>query len=311
MADEMIPRRGHPNQRDPFTLPVELQRATVPPPVRAWVARRTGAAIARTRRLAGASSAAMHAVLLSDGRRLVLRRYVWPGFLEDEPVAPRREVDALELGASRSLPVPQVVVADVAGDEVGDGVPTLLMTFMPGRSLADPDVDRLADVAAAVHDTDPGELPHDYFPWYETTSLQPPAASNWPALWERAIELRADAMPPYRPTFVHRDFHPGNVLWRRGRVSAVVDWANACRGPWGCDVAHCRANLLGLCGPEVADRFLAAYESLTGETYHPYWEIASVLENGPSHWTPEIVSESEPRLARAVQAMGTLPPGPG
>ena len=111
-------------------------------------------------------------------------------------------------------------------------------------------------------------------------------------------------MPPYRPTFIHRDFHPGNVLWSRGRASGVVDWANACRGPRGCDLAHCRGNLIDLGGPEAADRFLAAYESFTGEAYHPYWEMASILEAGPSYWTPERLAQQEPRLAGLVQLMG-------
>ena len=117
------------------------------------------------------------------------------------------------------------------------------------------------------------------------------------------MQLWHDAVPAYRPTFVHRDFHPGNVLWRRGRLSGVVDWANACRGPAGCDLAHCRANLMELSGRESADRFLAAYKSLTGEDYHPYWEVASVLEHGPSHWTPQRLAQAEPRLALAVRSL--------
>src|SRR5205823_12280001 len=85
----------HPNHREPCSLPVELRNPVVPGEVRAWVARQAGAPVVRVRRLAGASSAAVHAVHLADGTRLVLRRYLWRGFLDDEPLAPRREVDAL------------------------------------------------------------------------------------------------------------------------------------------------------------------------------------------------------------------------
>jgi aminoglycoside phosphotransferase (APT) family kinase protein len=111
-------------------------------------------------------------------------------------------------------------------------------------------------------------------------------------------------MRAYRSSFVHRDFHPGNVLWSRGAPTGVVDWANACRGPWECDVAHCRDNLIGLSGQDAADSFLEAYESVTGRTYHAYWEIASVLEHAPSHWTPERLAQSEARLERALRAVG-------
>jgi aminoglycoside phosphotransferase (APT) family kinase protein len=113
--------------------------------------------------------------------------------------------------------------------------------------------------------------------------------------------------PSYRPRFIHRDFHPGNVLWARGRVSGVVDWANACRGPAGCDVATCAGNLIDLGGPGVAARFVAAYEAVTGQHHDPYWEIASVLEHGPSPWAGFTVESSEARLAAALASMGRLP----
>jgi aminoglycoside phosphotransferase (APT) family kinase protein len=301
---------GHPNQRAISSLPRELRRTTVPPQVRDWVARETGATVVTAKRLTGASSTSIHGLALSDGSRVVLRRYVWPGFLEDEPYAPRREVDALRFAFSRGLPVPEVVAADETGARVGDGIPVLLMSFLPGRAVAVPDLARLAEVAASIHDIAPDGLAHDYFPWYEGTMTGPPAASDWPALWETAGELWRDAMPAYEPTLIHRDFHPGNVLWRRGIVSGIVDWPNGCRGPWGCDIAHCRQNLVWLSGREAADEFLAAYEALTGRTYDYFWELASIMEHGPSHWTPKQLSETEPYLERAVAAIAPLPPRP-
>ncbi|MGH9191920.1 MAG: phosphotransferase family protein [Acidimicrobiales bacterium] len=307
MSSEATKHPRHPNQRDVASLPPELRRTGVPPAVRAWVERHAGVRIVRVRRLAGASSTAVHGLYAVDGTRLVLRRYVWPGFLDDEPIAPRREVAALRFGATRGLPMPEVVAADIAGVDIGDGVPALLMSFMPGRALAAPDAHRLAEVAAAIHATDPNGFDHGYFPWYADTTVAPPAASRWPRLWETAIALWHDAVPEYTPTFIHRDFHPGNVLWWRVRVSGVVDWANACVGPRGCDVATCCANLVDLAGDRAADGFRAAYESLTGEAVHPYWDMACLLENGASFWTPREVAASEPYLARAVAAQVVLP----
>jgi aminoglycoside/choline kinase family phosphotransferase len=168
----------------------------------------------------------------------------------------------------------------------------------------------LAEVAAAVHAVDPAGLGHAYFPWYDGVTVAPPPASTWPRLWETAIGLWHDAVPAYAPTFIHRDFHPGNVLWSRGRVSGVVDWANACAGPRGCDVASCRANLVDLAGDRAADDFRDAYEALTGDVFHPYWDMACILENSRSFWTPAQVAASEPYLARAVAAQVALPPQP-
>jgi aminoglycoside phosphotransferase (APT) family kinase protein len=196
-----------------------------------------------------------------------------------------------------------MIAADITGEQVGDGIPVLLMTFIAGRALPDPDPFRLAEVVADIHDIDPDGFAHDYFPWYQGTMTTPPPVATSPVLWERAIELWHSAMPAYTPTFIHRDFHPGNVHWLWGRLAGVLDWANACRGPRGCDLAHCRGNLLDLGGLDAADRFVAAYRSITGEPYQPYWEMASILESDPSDWTKDSVADAEPRLARAVREL--------
>jgi aminoglycoside phosphotransferase (APT) family kinase protein len=298
-----VRREPHPNQRELASLPRELRRTVVPAAVRAWVERETGTAVTKVRRLTGASSTAVHVLTLGDGSRVALRRYVWPGFLESEPEAPGREVDALRFASHAGLRVPDVLAADVTGEDIGDGVPALLMSMVPGRAVGLPDLHALAEVAAEIHAVDATAFGHDYFPWYADTTVTPPAAARRPALWERAIVVWQQEMPAFGSGLLHRDFHPGNVLWSRRRMSGVVDWANACRGPWSCDVAHCRWNLIGLGGDAAADEFLAAYESITGATYHPYWEIASTLEHGPSHWTAATVPASEDRLARALSAL--------
>src|SRR5687768_2596856 len=113
-------RHRHPNQRTVSSLPTELRRTSVPEPVRAWVQREAGSAVERVRRLQGASSAALHRLDLADGTRLVLRRYVWRGFLDAEPDAPGREADALRLADRHGLPVPAIVAADLTGADVGD-----------------------------------------------------------------------------------------------------------------------------------------------------------------------------------------------
>jgi Ser/Thr protein kinase RdoA (MazF antagonist) len=287
----------HPNQRQAASLPVELRRTAVPEEVRAWVAQHAGATVVRVRRLPGASSTAVHGLWLSDGRRLVLRRYVWPGFLVAEPEAPGRELDALRFARAHGLPVPEVVAADLTG------TPMILMTFLAGRAIGSPDVRKLAETAASLHAVDAAGYGHAYFPWYEGTAHTPPAATTRPGLWERAIDVWLHGAPEYRGTFVHRDFHPGNVLWVREAVTGVVDWANACRGPWGCDIAHCRDNLIQWAGPAAADDFLCDYLAVTGETYDWYWEVASVMEHDEQHWTPQQVALAEPRLQSALDQL--------
>ncbi len=115
-------------------------------------------------------------------------------------------------------------------------------------------------------------------------ALAVPPWSKAPRVWERAIEFWLKAEPEARPVFIHRDYHPTNVLWSgsaagHSAVSGVVDWINACRGPAGVDVAHCRTNLAQMYGPEAAEAFLAAYlEVADGFRYDPYWDVDSMLD---------------------------------
>lgn len=78
--------------------------------------------------------------------------------------------------------------------------------------------------------------------------------------------------------FIHRDYHPGNVLWSHHQISGIVDWPSACRGPAEADVGHCRANLIGHFGQKAADRFLAIWKTVSGTAdYHPYFDLTDVL----------------------------------
>jgi aminoglycoside phosphotransferase (APT) family kinase protein len=262
-----------------------------------------GSEVQRWKRLRGASTSAVHRLVLADGRSVVLRRYVWPGMLESEPDAPRREVDALRFARRNGLAAPDVLAADPDGAAIGDGVPALLMTFVPGRSIAIPDLRSLAMVVAGIHAIDATAFPWRYFPWYRDALTDAPLGATDHHLWRRAIEIWHARIPAYRPRLVHRDFHPGNVLWSR-EVVHVVDWANACAGPWGCDIAHCRDNLVVLSGFDAADLFLRHYRELAGVEYDPYWEIASALEHSPSSFDARRVAISETRLRSAVALYG-------
>ncbi len=178
------------------------------------------------RRLPGASSTAIHLLALAGGRHVVLRRYVWPGFLDAEPDAPTREVDALQFARAAGLPTPELLAADTAGAAIGDGVPTVVMARLRGRAVAVPDLGRLAEVCAMVHSVEPVGFPHTYFPWCADTTTAPPLLARRRILWEAALTVWHTEMPDYWPCFIHRDFHPGNILWVLGRCSGIVDWPN-------------------------------------------------------------------------------------
>jgi len=92
------------------------------------------------------------------------------------------------------------------------------------------------------------------------------------SLWSRAVAVFHGPRLDPDQVFLHRAYHPGNVLWRRGNLTGVVDWQAASIEPRSADVWHCRATLLRAFTLETADRFVRCWESIAGETFHPWAE---------------------------------------
>jgi aminoglycoside phosphotransferase (APT) family kinase protein len=63
----------------------------------------------------------------------------------------------------------------------------------------------------------------------------------------------------------HCDYWSGNVVWRDGTLTGVVDWSGAARGPRGFDLGWCRLDLVLLFDERIADVFVAAYEAAVGK----------------------------------------------
>lgn len=254
----------------------------------AWAERRLGrgARVVRVQRLRGGTSAAVHLLRVEGARTVrwaVLRRFV-SDWIVDEPDVAAREARILGVLADSGLPVPALLGVDERGEECD--APAVLMTRVPGRiDMAPADLGRYVGELAAflppLHALGPAEGVPDYRPWFRDRPFVPPAWSKRPELWHRANEIAAGAAPPFEPTFIHRDYHPANVLWRRGRLVGVTDWVNASNGPAGIDVAHCGVNLSALFGVEVAEDFRRAYESVAGVEQHPYWDLLDALDTGP------------------------------
>jgi aminoglycoside phosphotransferase (APT) family kinase protein len=245
-----------------------------------------GASTLDVRALHGGTSSAIHAVDVGtrNGRthRLVLRRFVRVDWLAEEPDAPEREAAALEAVHRSTVATPRLVALDPDGTDAG--VPALLMTRVAGcidwhPAELEPYLRRLAAALPAIHAVAPpfdARIP-EYDP-YELRLSGPPGSSRRPEVWSRAIEAFQHRPSSAERRFIHRDYHPGNVLWREGQLVGVVDWVHASIGSPDADAGHCRANLAGWFGLEAADRFLDLYLAASGrDDYHPYWDIAAAL----------------------------------
>jgi aminoglycoside phosphotransferase (APT) family kinase protein len=260
-------------------LPLEILR---------WIAASVGvgAEIRSSRRLTGATSSTLYSVEAArNGRplKLVLRLFANAEWLAEEPDLVRHEAVSLEKAAGAAVPTPELVACDES--DVHCGVPAILMTQLPGRvELMPADLDdwlyKLAEAIIPLHTLDVGEFPWRYAPYNDVSRLEPPTWSKYPELWERAIEIVNAPWPEVRECFIRRDYHPVNVLWQDSRVSGIVDWPNACRGPAGIDVAWCRANLAEMYGVDIAERFLHACRAVAGSSFvhHPCWDLLVLIE---------------------------------
>lgn len=225
-------------------------------------------------------SSAMYVLELAGASptRLVLRCYVRPDLNEEEPDLADREAVALGVADDVDVATPALIAHDPTGDAAG--VPSVLMTCLPGRVVWDPTAIEswlagLADVLPAIHDGALDERLGRYAS-YRQESDAPPAWAVDRVVWERAVEVFHGPLLDGERCFIHRDHHPGNVLWRRGRVSGVVDWQSACVGPPSVDVGHCRANLLRH-APGLADRFTRIAEERSGRAFHPWADVAALV----------------------------------
>ncbi|GAB4572638.1 MAG: hypothetical protein Kow0077_12590 [Anaerolineae bacterium] len=260
----------------------------LPPAARDWAARAIGAqaTIRTVVRLPGATSSTLYLLTVAHhGRehRIVLRLFTLETWLAAEPDLPHHEAAALEAARAARIATPELIAVEPSGDICG--VPMILMTHVPGEINLMPDdwtgwLDGLAAAAAAIHAVAAPDFGWHYAPYTDLSALDVPRWSARPALWRRAIAL-VQGLDPSEPErrFIHRDFHPVNVLWQGGRP-AVVDWPNACLGPAHVDLSHCRANLAQLYGVEVADGFLAAYQRRTGSTFewNPVRDILGLID---------------------------------
>jgi len=237
--------------------------------------------VVAVRALRGGISNHVYAVRLEDGQGLrqdlVVRTFGadWA----NDPAVCTRELQLLEVLAAHGFAAPRPVLADQDGAIFG--TPTLVLSHLPGRGLLSPRrvdsyVGQLADTLAELHQLPVDDL--DFLPRRPprldrgASSEDALEAEVWSAL--RALWPDVERAQP-EPVLVHGDYWPGNTIWRRERLSGVVDWEMAQVGNPARDLATCRCDLSILFDVAVADAFTSRYERHLG---HPvvdlgFWDL--------------------------------------
>jgi aminoglycoside phosphotransferase (APT) family kinase protein len=268
----------------------------------------------------GATSSAVHALDVIDRRgrtqSYVLRRYTRADWLAREPDLAEREAEVLVILEGSAVPTPVLVGADVRG-HVTD-VPAVLMTRLDGAPIAPAELSRdglraLAALLPPLHATavPAGARVRAYRPHGLGRHLDVPSWSTDDRLWARAIAVHRAVQDagaaPSGDALVHRDYHPGNVLFGAGReggeapLRGLVDWVNASRGAPDVDVGHCRFNLVGPAGADAADAFRDAWLDASGrDGYDPTFDVVAVV-GALGDWPPVLLG-TERRIEGFVAA---------
>lgn len=253
------------------------------------------AEVLSAQRLKGGISSPVHAVSLrvnGEDRHVVLRQIDNEEWLREQPDLVAREAESLRR-ASRAVGVqiPAVVAFDERGSRCG--MPALLMTRLEGKVVLEPEdrsgwLDGMAQTLTRIHEVETDDFPWTFVPYCNASSLDTSSWSKVSEKWQIAAGIVTDTRPSYITRFIHRDFHPANVLWSEGAVSGAVDWVNGCTGPAGVDVGHCRVNLALLYDVRTADEFLSSYKQHAGDsfTYDPYWDLVTLIDF--AYWPPEV-----------------------
>ncbi len=245
------------------------------PDLRHWVASQTGSTGAWTP-IEGATTAQLWKLESAD-QTFVIKAFMNSSFVAEYPDCIEHAAEAMiHVGRHSSLAVPAVVAADPTGSIAG--CPVLLMTMAQGAPMAAPTrrlFDRIIDVAEEIH-----AIPTDGFGWTHHRYNEPNSVFLPTWFSDRGLfaELAAQSASAISDeVFIHRDFHPGNLLFSGDQVTGVVDWDYACVGPSGEDYGRTWLNLAN----DFGERISRVFASRAARRLDSQWVAASWLD-----WLP-------------------------
>lgn len=221
------------------------------------------APVSKVRWIGGGIGSATHVVTYADGFCVVIKRY------PSEPDPVRCEWERLTFAHSAGLPAPEPLGVDLEGDWFG--CPTIVMTRMPGRADIAPSnhsryVGEVVGVLAKIHAVDVANAAGCVLSPHFVETWVPPDEPSEGVLNRTVAERLLQTLVAIHPwtagdgrVFNHGDFHPGNLLWSSGRLTAVVDWSGARVGYRAGEVAYFANEAELLLGVEVGDAIEQAY----------------------------------------------------
>jgi len=217
--------------------------------------------------LAGGSSAFVVALTLESAdaeyRRVVFRQHTDSAVKEHTGLVASKEFHLTQELAGQGLEVARPLALH---DSDPSGGPWLVSEWVQGTTeVAEADVDaalsQMADYLTRLHQVDPDRLTAPGI-----TEIEDPIGALPGYLLAddtgRSIRRALDVGVHRRPNasvLLHGDFWPGNVMFQRGNLMAVLDWEDAAWGDPLVDLACARLELTCAYGAEASERFTTLY----------------------------------------------------
>jgi aminoglycoside phosphotransferase (APT) family kinase protein len=246
----------------------------------------------RTWELKGGISARVMALEIeqpdSHTKKMMVRQYGAVD-LKHNPQLAADEFKLLQLLQSVGVAAPLPYHLDQSGEIFS--TPYLVIEYIEGETgFASSDVTdlifQLATHLSRIHAVDCSHLDVSFLPQQEqrfAEKLRVRPTNITESRDERQIRDVLESvwpLPQRNPAvLLHGDFWPGNIVWKDGRLAAVIDWENAALGDPLADVANSRREILWAFGIDGMRSFTQQYQALTtiDSTHLPYWDLCAAL----------------------------------
>ncbi len=223
------------------------------------------------------------------------------------------EFAAVDAAFRRGIPVPRPRFVDAR-------VPAIVLDYVEGAlEFSPPELShtlrQLAEHLALIHELKPAESAglSQHLPSMreraEALITRSPETQD-AALDERRVRALAASLWPWADNdsvVLHGDYWPGNVLFRQGRVAAVLDWEDAAQGDALADLAIARLDVLWAFGREAMAEFTHYYQSCAARdwTRLPHWDLYAALRpmSQLERWAPAYSSSAIGRPDVTLQTM--------
>lgn len=221
----------------------------------------------------------------SDGTttRLLARRH-GDRDLARNPDLARDEFRLLKILHARGLATPKPYLVDASCTIFS--TPVLVIEFVDGETDFNPGdlhdaLFQMATQLAKIHAV-PDSPDLAFLPRSGKGVGDPPEVLDESMNEGRIREALESAWPESQSNdsvLLHGDFWPGNILWRDGRLVAVIDWEDACVGDPLVDLGNTRLETLWAFGLDAMRELTDLYRSMTAIdlTNLAYWDLIAAL----------------------------------